>query len=370
MIFRRFPVFVLALLLGSAALGWPEDPVPAAGEIDPARVASAPAQAPDQIGIAQIMISWQGSRAAAPTITRTKEEAKKRAEQISAAARSQGADFKALAQKYSEDPRTSGNGGLMGVASRGEISAVLEAAAFGMGPGQVSDPVESEHAWHVLKSLPLFAASHVLFMYRGGQAAPPEISRTKEEARQAAEEVVAKLKAGAPFADLARALSDCPSKQEGGKLGTFCAGMMVPQFESGLVGLQVGETSGVVESPFGFHVILRIAIEKKEKKEVIRVSHVLISYQGVRGTVATRSQEEARALADKLLAEIQGGKDFAAVAAANSDCPSKARGGDLGVFGRGQMVPAFDQAAFALEPGEISGVVATQFGFHILKRVE
>jgi peptidyl-prolyl cis-trans isomerase D len=72
--------------------------------------------------------------------------------------------------------------------------------------------------------------------------------------------------------------------------------------------------------------------------------------------------------ADSLRAEIAAGADFAAIAERESaDAASGAQGGDLGLFGRGQMVPAFEQAAFSLEPGELSEPVLTQFGYHLIE---
>jgi peptidyl-prolyl cis-trans isomerase SurA len=69
-------------------------------------------------------------------------------------------------------------------------------------------------------------------------------------------------------------------------------------------------------------------------------------------------------------ARLDQGEDFAALATELSDCPSSARGGDLGFFGRGMMVKPFEDAAFALEVGEISDVVRTQYGFHLIKVTE
>ena len=68
-----------------------------------------------------------------------------------------------------------------------------------------------------------------------------------------------------------------------------------------------------------------------------------------------------------LKAEIEGGADFAAVAKENSSCPSGQRGGDLGTFGRGQMVPEFDHVVFNDEVGVVHGPVKTQFGYHLLE---
>ena len=66
--------------------------------------------------------------------------------------------------------------------------------------------------------------------------------------------------------------------------------------------------------------------------------------------------------------ELESGGDFAALARQHSDCGSAQAGGDLGAFGRGQMVKAFEEAAFALGVGDTSVVVETPFGFHIIRR--
>ncbi len=73
---------------------------------------------------------------------------------------------------------------------------------------------------------------------------------------------------------------------------------------------------------------------------------------------------------NNVLERLKKGEKFSAIAKDVSLCPSKKRGGDLGTFGRGQMVKEFEKAAFALDKGQISGIVKTQFGYHILKRLE
>lgn len=105
------------------------------------------------------------------------------------------------------------------------------------------------------------------------------------------------------------------------------------------------------------------APEKFDTPEQVRVRHILVSAKAC----------EPEAKARELLAQArQPGADFAALAKANSDDPGSAsRGGDLGFFGRGQMTAAFETAAFALkQPGDLSDVVKTEFGFHVIRLEE
>jgi len=88
-------------------------------------------------------------------------------------------------------------------------------------------------------------------------------------------------------------------------------------------------------------------------QEEVKASHILV-----------KTEEKAK----ELSAKIKGGADFAQVARDNSeDTGSKSQGGDLGFFGKGRMVPEFEKAAFALKPGQMSGPVKSQFGYHIIK---
>lgn len=96
----------------------------------------------------------------------------------------------------------------------------------------------------------------------------------------------------------------------------------------------------------------------------ITASHILIGF----GDDSGRSQDEAKERIETLKTEIAGGGDFAALARTHSDCPSSARGGDLGPFGRGMMVPEFERAAFALDAGGVSDIVETSFGYHLINR--
>ncbi len=87
----------------------------------------------------------------------------------------------------------------------------------------------------------------------------------------------------------------------------------------------------------------------------IRASHILVA-------------QEYEAL--DLIKKLEEGKSFAELAEKFSNCPSGKQGGDLGEFGRGRMVPSFEEAAFALGVGEISKPVKTRFGYHLIHRTE
>ncbi len=87
----------------------------------------------------------------------------------------------------------------------------------------------------------------------------------------------------------------------------------------------------------------------------IRGAHILV-----------KTEEEAK----EIVGNLKGGASFSKLAKECSLCPSKKRGGDLGAFGRGKMVKEFEKAAFTLSKGQISEPVRTQFGWHVIKRLE
>lgn len=101
-----------------------------------------------------------------------------------------------------------------------------------------------------------------------------------------------------------------------------------------------------------------------QKPEEVHARHILFK---VAPDASDADRQAARARADEVLAKARGGADFAALAKEFSQDSTAANGGDLGTFGRGVMTPPFEQATFALEPGQVSEVVETQFGFHIIK---
>ncbi len=104
--------------------------------------------------------------------------------------------------------------------------------------------------------------------------------------------------------------------------------------------------------------------EQYTTAEQVRASHILLKTEG-------KDDAAVKARAEELLKQARGGGDFAELAKKNSeDTDSAKNGGDLDYFGRGRMVPEFDQAVFAMQPGAISDLVKTQYGYHIIKLVD
>ena len=102
-----------------------------------------------------------------------------------------------------------------------------------------------------------------------------------------------------------------------------------------------------------------------EKPETVKARHILI---GFKGDMTEDQKKELRKKADDVLKKAKGGEDFAQLASEYSDDPgSKTKGGELGYFPKGNMVPEFENAAFNLKPGEISNVIETPYGYHIIK---
>lgn len=215
-------------------------------------------------------------------------------------------------------------------------------------------------------TLTRMAASHVLISYSGAVNALPNVTRSREEARARAEEVRGRLLAGGDFAGLAMAYSDDSTGPRGGSLGGFMEGTMVAPFEAAVKAMPVGQLSEVVETPFGYHVIRRDALAE------VHAKHMLVTWAGAERAPAgvSRSKDEARDRVEQATAKLASGAPWADVVRTYSDGPAKDDAGDLGWFGRNQLAPMLDAAAFDLDIGATSPVVESPRGFHVLQRVE
>ena len=205
-------------------------------------------------------------------------------------------------------------------------------------------------------------------------ALPAEADSEEVEAtRQRVNSLYQQLKSGADFARMVTLESDAPDSASGGDMGWVSPGAVKGAFAQ-VFKLKVGEITDVIRSSGGFH-ILKVTDERMRKPEStkayeeVHARHILIK---IPDSADMNTQIKIRQRAEKIAEEMQGVSDeaFAVRAKELSQGPSAPRGGDLGWFKPGQMVPAFDKVVFSMKAGETSGVVETRFGLHIIRVVE
>ena len=195
-----------------------------------------------------------------------------------------------------------------------------------------------------------------------------------EKARKRIEAIRRRIEAGEDFARLATLESDAPEAARGGDMGWFMPGSLPPRFAA-VFQLPKGAVSPVIRSPAGFH-LLKVTDERwhelrkrGDAYDKVHARHILLK---LNDAMSEEEKARIRKQAEQIAEEMKHASDeeFATRAREISQGPSATKGGDLGWFRRGDMVPAFEQAAFALKPGETSGVVQTPFGLHIIRVVE
>jgi peptidyl-prolyl cis-trans isomerase SurA len=196
------------------------------------------------------------------------------------------------------------------------------------------------------------------------QASPERI----EEARRRAEKAMAEVRTGASFGQIAASYSDAQDALQGGQLGWRSHDRLPELFSSALATMNPGEVSAVLRSPAGFH-ILRL-LEKRggsagEGVVQTRMRHILIR------TNETVSEADARRrLSDLRERIVTGGQDFGALARANSEDGTSARGGELDWIYPGDTVVEFERVYMGLRINEVSPPVRTQFGYHLIQVLE
>lgn len=200
------------------------------------------------------------------------------------------------------------------------------------------------------------SASHILVQIPGA-ATPADTLAAYQRIVTLRDSVLA----GEDFNDIAARNSDDPSaKNNLGNLGTFSGGRLILAFEDRAYNTPVGDVSDAFRTRFGYHIVFVHSREQREPD--ISASHILIRTTGEDTTEAWAKVQEVQAALDS-------GEPFADVAREYSDdTGSGENGGSLGSFGRGRMVPAFEEAAFALEEvGDRSDWFRTRFGYHIVQ---
>lgn len=214
------------------------------------------------------------------------------------------------------------------------------------------------------------AARHVLVPWEGARAAPLGTSLSREEAVAKVAQLREQVLAGEPFAKVARKHSTDGTRNRGGWLGSFQRGTMDEAFEDAVWRLPIGGVSLPVETPFGAHLILREPLEEVKLRHLM-LAHSEANHVAKDSPAATREKTQALALMTQAReAIVAEGGDFAAVAAQVGETPMSRRGADLGWFFQAELGAYFDDAVAQLEVGEVSEVIETPLGFHLVERVE
>lgn len=193
------------------------------------------------------------------------------------------------------------------------------------------------------------------------EAASPELS---EKRRLRAEEALAKLRAGDDFIQVSALYSDAQNALEGGKLGWRSAAQLPNLFTEAIPSLKPGETSAILRSANGFHILKLLGQRGANTAYIVRqtqAAHILIK------TNELVSDNEAQHRLTGLRERLVHGASFADLARINSDDLSASRGGDLGWLNPGDTVPEFERAMDALALDEISPPIASPFGWHLIR---
>lgn len=174
------------------------------------------------------------------------------------------------------------------------------------------------------------------------------------------------LASGADFSNIATRFSiDRASSGKGGDMGYITATRFPYTFEDAAYNTPVGSISEVIRTPFGFHIVK--PTDRRKARGQVLVQHILILTQGL----DPKSREVKHAQIDSLHNLLVNGADFDQLAARYSEDPGSAKqGGRLPWFSTGRMVKEFEDTSFALKNGEISDVIESSYGYHIIKRLD
>ncbi len=204
-----------------------------------------------------------------------------------------------------------------------------------------------------------YQLAHILISIPEGSV-PEEI----EKRRSKMAEVIAELKAGTDFRQMAASYSDSQTAMEGGDLGWRKRSELPSAFEEIVPNMSKGDISDIIRTPSGFHLVKLVDIKGEEQVMVTqtRVRHILVRPSQI------ISESEARSRIQRLRSRILSGEDFSQLARSNSDDSASAvDGGELGWVMPGTLEPEFEDVMKAVEIGEVSEPFSTPFGWHILR---
>ena len=198
-----------------------------------------------------------------------------------------------------------------------------------------------------------------------------EDPQKNKESKARLDSIRKEFKAGnGSFAELAKKHStDRSTSNRGGSMGWIISGHWPYTFEEAAWATKNGDVSEVIETFAGFHIIL--VNDRRPARGQVNAKHILKLTHGKSPEEAEKAKAQIDSiygiLASKTPAELEAA--FSEIASTESECGSRQKGGDLGWFSAGQMVPEFETATFALNNGQMSQPVKSQFGWHIIYRV-
>ena len=257
------------------------------------------------------------------------------------------------------------------------LTAIALASMGGCGPhvirapeSEASDGLRAERAEQV-------RIRRLLVAYAGAQGASATLTRTREEAQQRAAMLAGMARGGdQSFRELVTQYGDTPpDTDDRSRQRIIIRGQnsLSEVEEEAALRLRVRQVTRPLLTTAGYVIIVREPDPAQEDQGPTEIGarHILIQFEGASRAApgVTRSRDEALALAHQIAASAaEEGADWVALHREYSDEQNSPEGGDLGVFGHGQMVRAFDRAAFRLDVGEVSEPVESEFGFHIIQR--
>ncbi len=207
-----------------------------------------------------------------------------------------------------------------------------------------------------------YSLAHILVLVPE-QASPEQIQAKKA----VAEKALVQIRGGADFRQVSAGVSDAQNALEGGPLGWRQTSRLPQIFVEAAKSMKVSDVSTVLRSANGFHILKLLDKRGNETPVIVQQTHarhILIRLNEV------VSETDAKHRLASLKERVDNGTDFAELARLQSEDPSASRGGDLGWLSPGDVVPEFERAMNALEPGQTSDPVQSPFGWHLIQVIE
>lgn len=321
---------------------------------------------PEVRALRHLAVSFAGARDQPSNVTRSKEEARKRALALKARLDA-GASYDELVRTEG-DGRSAKTGGHLGSFVAGVLQAPANEFLFAAKLGELSQVIELDNGFQIFQRVEAYAGCRQLLVSK----------QRGDDARRRAFELFERAQAGEDFQALVREASDDDdaTKATGGALSVFERGPNDRLVKAAAFNLAMGAVSAPIESLLGWHLIQRVPVDSlpsslRETTQV-RAELIFLSHSEMPGInkLSMRSPDEAKALVDEFHARVLNGASFRELSdEANEDRDGQARGADLGwLHRRNPGLNAFLDRLFTVEPGHLFEPLPTRAGWVLLRR--